>query len=91
MPVFGSSSCTELKNRHVSVMEITAWTVEQKITAIYRFRLKLHHVKKKPYAIMDSVQKLSEGSMHIWKGTVNAERYIQVLDQHVLPYRHRFL
>ncbi len=27
------------------------------------------------------------GSLHIWKGTINAERYIQVLEQHMLPSR----
>ncbi len=25
------------------------------------------------------------GSLHIWKGTINAEKYIQVLEQHMLP------
>ncbi len=29
------------------------------------------------------------GSLHIWKGTINAERYIQVLKQHMLPSRRR--
>uniref|UniRef100_A0A9J7YRV1 Tc1-like transposase DDE domain-containing protein n=1 Tax=Cyprinus carpio carpio TaxID=630221 RepID=A0A9J7YRV1_CYPCA len=29
------------------------------------------------------------GSLHIWKGTINAERYIQVLEQHMLPSRCR--
>ncbi len=29
------------------------------------------------------------GSLHIWKGTINAERYIQVLEQHMLPSRRR--
>ncbi len=29
------------------------------------------------------------GSLHIWKGTINAERYIQVLEQHGLPSRRR--
>ncbi len=29
------------------------------------------------------------GSLPIWKGTINAERYIQVLEQHMLPSRHR--
>lgn len=28
------------------------------------------------------------GSLHIWKGTINAERYIQVLEQHMLLSRH---
>ncbi len=27
------------------------------------------------------------GSLHIWKGTINAEKYIQVLEQHMLPSR----
>ena len=30
------------------------------------------------------------GSLHIWKGTINAERYIQVLEQHLLPSRRLF-
>ncbi len=29
------------------------------------------------------------GSLHIWKGTINAERYIQVLEQHMLQSRRR--
>ncbi len=29
------------------------------------------------------------GSLYIWKGTINAERYIQVLEQHMLPSRRR--
>ncbi len=29
------------------------------------------------------------GSLHIWKGTINAERYIQILEQHMLPSRRR--
>ncbi len=29
------------------------------------------------------------GSLHIWKGTINAERYIQFLEQHMLPSRRR--
>ncbi len=29
------------------------------------------------------------GSLHIWKSTINAERYIQVLEQHMLPSRRR--
>ena len=31
------------------------------------------------------------GSLHIWKGTINAERYIEVLEQHMLPSRRRLL
>lgn len=29
------------------------------------------------------------GSLDIWGGTVNAEQYIQVLKQHMLPSRQR--
>uniref|UniRef100_A0A9J7XCN4 Uncharacterized protein n=1 Tax=Cyprinus carpio carpio TaxID=630221 RepID=A0A9J7XCN4_CYPCA len=29
------------------------------------------------------------GSLYIWKGTISAERYIQVLEQHMLPSRCR--
>uniref|UniRef100_A0A8C1ZAB2 Tc1-like transposase DDE domain-containing protein n=1 Tax=Cyprinus carpio TaxID=7962 RepID=A0A8C1ZAB2_CYPCA len=29
------------------------------------------------------------GSLHIWKGSINAERYIQVLEQHMLLSRRR--
>ena len=29
------------------------------------------------------------GSLHIWKGTINADSYIQVLEQHMLPSRRR--
>uniref|UniRef100_A0A9J7YW71 Tc1-like transposase DDE domain-containing protein n=1 Tax=Cyprinus carpio carpio TaxID=630221 RepID=A0A9J7YW71_CYPCA len=29
------------------------------------------------------------GSLHIWKGSINAERCIQVLEQHILPSRRR--
>ena len=27
------------------------------------------------------------GNLHIWKGTINAERYMQAFEQHVLPFR----
>uniref|UniRef100_A0A803JHS9 Paired domain-containing protein n=1 Tax=Xenopus tropicalis TaxID=8364 RepID=A0A803JHS9_XENTR len=27
------------------------------------------------------------GSLHVWKGSINAEKYIQVLEQHMLPSR----
>uniref|UniRef100_A0AAY4BIP7 Tc1-like transposase DDE domain-containing protein n=1 Tax=Denticeps clupeoides TaxID=299321 RepID=A0AAY4BIP7_9TELE len=27
------------------------------------------------------------GSLHVWKGIINAEKYIQVLEQHMLPSR----
>uniref|UniRef100_A0A8C1C7B0 Tc1-like transposase DDE domain-containing protein n=1 Tax=Cyprinus carpio carpio TaxID=630221 RepID=A0A8C1C7B0_CYPCA len=57
--------------------------------------------KDKPSCYQRSVQKPASlmvwgcmsacgmGSLHIWKGTINAERYIQVLEQHMLPSRRR--
>jgi len=29
------------------------------------------------------------GSLHVLEGTINAERYIKVLEQHILPSRRR--
>jgi len=29
-------------------------------------------------------------NLHNWKGTINAERYIQVLEEHMLPCRQLF-
>ncbi len=58
-------------------------------------------VKDNPSCYQRSVQKPASlmvwgcmsacgmGSLHIWKGTINAERYIQVLEQHMLPSRRR--
>uniref|UniRef100_A0A9J7XE93 Uncharacterized protein n=1 Tax=Cyprinus carpio carpio TaxID=630221 RepID=A0A9J7XE93_CYPCA len=58
-------------------------------------------VKDNPSCYQRSVQKPASlmvwgcmsacgmGSLHIWKATINAERYIQVLEQHMLPSRHR--
>uniref|UniRef100_A0A9J7X381 Uncharacterized protein n=1 Tax=Cyprinus carpio carpio TaxID=630221 RepID=A0A9J7X381_CYPCA len=55
--------------------------------------------KDNPSCYQRSVQKLASlmvwgcmsacgmGSLHILKGTINAERYIQVLEQHMLPSR----
>ncbi len=38
---------------------------------------------------LSSMSACGMGSLHIWKGTINAERYIQVLEQHMLPSRRR--
>ncbi len=42
---------------------------------------------QKPASLMVCAYSMS--SSHIWEGTVNAERYIKVLEQHMLPSRRR--
>ncbi len=37
----------------------------------------------------DCMSACGVGSLHIWKVTINAERYIQVLEQHIFPSRRR--
>ncbi len=41
------------------------------------------------FEIFFSIFIWSGENKNIWKGTINAERYIQVLEQHMLPSRHR--
>ena len=31
------------------------------------------------------------GDLHIWKGTINAEEYMEVSEQHILPSRQRHI
>ncbi len=49
------------------------------------------HSVQKPASLMvwGCMSACGMGSLHIWKGTINAERYIQVLEQHMLPSRRR--
>uniref|UniRef100_A0A9J8BFC2 Transposase n=1 Tax=Cyprinus carpio carpio TaxID=630221 RepID=A0A9J8BFC2_CYPCA len=49
------------------------------------------HSVQKPASLMvwSCMSACGMGSLHIWKGTINAERYIQVLEQHMLPSRRR--
>uniref|UniRef100_A0A9J7Z7X8 Uncharacterized protein n=1 Tax=Cyprinus carpio carpio TaxID=630221 RepID=A0A9J7Z7X8_CYPCA len=49
------------------------------------------HSVQKPASLMvwGCMSACGMGSLHIWKGTINAERYIQVLEQHMLPSRCR--
>uniref|UniRef100_A0A9J8CSW9 Transposase n=1 Tax=Cyprinus carpio carpio TaxID=630221 RepID=A0A9J8CSW9_CYPCA len=49
------------------------------------------HSVHKPVSLMvwGCMSACGMGSLHIWKGTINAERYIQVLEQHMLPSRRR--
>ncbi len=36
---------------------------------------------------MGCISAYGMGSLHVLEGTMNAKRYIKVLEQHVLPYR----
>uniref|UniRef100_A0A9J7X4R8 Transposase n=1 Tax=Cyprinus carpio carpio TaxID=630221 RepID=A0A9J7X4R8_CYPCA len=49
------------------------------------------HSVQKPASLMvwGCMSACGMGSLHIWKGTINAERYIQVLEQHMLLSRRR--
>ncbi len=44
---------------------------------------------QKPASLMvwGSISPYSMGSLHVLEGTMNAERYIKVLEQHMLPSR----
>uniref|UniRef100_A0AAY5JWH1 Tc1-like transposase DDE domain-containing protein n=1 Tax=Esox lucius TaxID=8010 RepID=A0AAY5JWH1_ESOLU len=39
--------------------------------------------------VWDCMSACGMGSLHIWKGTINADSYIQVLEQHMLSSRRR--
>uniref|UniRef100_A0A3P8Y3P8 Tc1-like transposase DDE domain-containing protein n=1 Tax=Esox lucius TaxID=8010 RepID=A0A3P8Y3P8_ESOLU len=49
------------------------------------------HSVQKPASLMvwGCMSACGMGSLHIWKGTINAHSYIQVLEQHMLPSRCR--
>lgn len=81
------------------------WSDESKFEVLFgklgRHVIRTKEDKDNPSCYQRSVQKPASlmvwgcmsacgmGSLHIWKGTINAERYIQVLEQHMLPSRHR--
>ncbi len=49
------------------------------------------HSVQKPASLMvwGCISAYSMGSLHVLEGTMNAERYIKVLEQHMLPSRRR--
>ncbi len=49
------------------------------------------HSVQKPASLMvwGCISAYGMGSLHVLEGTMNAERYIKVLEQHMLPYRRR--
>ncbi len=81
------------------------WSDESKFEVLFgklgRHVIRTKEDKDNPSCYQRSVQKPASlmvwgcmsacgmGSLHIWKGTINAERYIQVLEQHMLPSRRR--
>ena len=81
------------------------WSDESKFEIVFgnhgRCVLRTKDVRDHPACYQGSVQKPASlmvwgcistdgmGSLHIWKGTINAETYIEVLKQHMLPSRQR--
>ncbi|KAK3563338.1 hypothetical protein QTP86_021817, partial [Hemibagrus guttatus] len=100
MPViFGQKK----KKWTVSKWKTVLWSDESKFEVLFgklgRHVIRTKEDKDNPSCYQRSVQKPASlmvwgcmsacgmGSLHIWKGTINAERYIQVLEQHMLPSR----
>ncbi len=89
----------------VAKWKTVLWSDESKFEVIFgklgRHVIRTKEHKDNPSCYQRSVQKPASlmvwgcmsacgmGSLHIWKGTINAERYIQVLEQHMLPSRRR--
>uniref|UniRef100_A0A8C1MQE8 Transposase Tc1-like domain-containing protein n=1 Tax=Cyprinus carpio TaxID=7962 RepID=A0A8C1MQE8_CYPCA len=90
----------------VAKWKTVLWSDESKFEVLFgklgRHVFRTKEDKENPSCYQRSVQKPASlmvwgcmsacgmGSLHIWKGTINAERYIQVLEQHMLPSRHLF-
>ncbi len=89
----------------VAKWKTVLWSDESKFEVLIgklgRHVIRTKEYKDNPSCYLHSVQKPASlmvwgcmsacgmGSLHIWKGTINAERYIQVLEQHMLPSRRR--
>ncbi len=87
----------------VAKWKTVLWSDESKFEVLFgklgRHVIRTKEDKDNPSCYQHSVQKPASlmvwgcmsacgmGSLHIWKGTINAERYIQVLEQHMLPSR----
>ncbi len=92
-------------NWTVAKWKTVLWSDESKFEVLFgklgRHVIRTKEDKDNPSCYQRSVQKPASlmvwgcmsacgmGSLHIWKGTINAERYIQVLEQHMLPSRRR--
>ncbi len=89
----------------VAKWKTVLWSDESKFEVLFgklgRHVIRTKEDKDNPSCYQRSVQKPASlmvwgcmsacgmGSLHIWKGTINAERYTQVLEQHMLPSRRR--
>ncbi len=89
----------------VAKWKTVLWSDESKFEVLFgklgRHVIQTKEDKDNPSCYQRSVQKPASlmvwgcmsacgmGNLHIWKGTINAERYIQVLEQHMLPSRRR--
>ncbi len=89
----------------VAKWKTVLWSDESKFEVLFgklgRHVIRTKEDKDNPSCYQRSVQKPASlmvwgcmsacgmGSLHIWKGTINAERYIQVIEQHMLPSRRR--
>ncbi len=89
----------------VAKWKTVLWSDESKFEVLFgklgRHVIRTKEDKDNPSCYQRSVQKPASlmvwgcmsacgmGSLHIWKGTINAEMYIQVLEQHMLPSRRR--
>ncbi len=89
----------------VAKWKTVLWSDESKFDVLFgklgRHVIRTKEDKDNPSCYQRSVQKPASlmvwgcmsacgmGSLHIWKGTINVERYIQVLEQHMLPSRRR--
>ncbi len=87
----------------VAKWKTVLWSDESKFEVLFgklgRHVIRTKEDKDNPSCYLRSVQKPASlmvwgcmsacgmGSLHIWKGTINAERYIRVLEQHMLPSR----
>uniref|UniRef100_A0A8C1MEZ4 tRNA-specific adenosine deaminase 1 n=1 Tax=Cyprinus carpio TaxID=7962 RepID=A0A8C1MEZ4_CYPCA len=83
----------------VAKWKTVLWSDESKFEVLFgklgRHVIRTKEDKDNPSCYQRSVQKPASlmvwgcmsacgmGSLHIWKGTINAERYIQVLEQHI--------
>ncbi|MBN3294693.1 TCB1 transposase, partial [Polypterus senegalus] len=87
----------------VAKWKTVLWSDESRFEVLFgnlgRHVIRTKEDKDNPSCYQRSVQKPASlmvwgcmsacgmGSLHVWKGTINAEKYIQVLEQHMLPSR----
>ena len=87
----------------VAKWKTVLWSDESRFEVLYgtlgRHVIRTREDKDNPSCYQRSVQKPASlmvwgcmsacgmGSLHVWKGTINAENYVQVLEQHMLPSR----